>query len=371
MRIGFSARGLSIRSGGARQFIKSLIPALARQKDRDELFVFYNQETFLGLASDCTEYYIKGDNKLLWDFARFPWAIRKLNLDAVIFPKNIIPFFTRSLCFPVIHDLAYFQPELKAYLLLDTLYMRAMIPQSVKRASGVFAVSEHTKKDIVHHTGCDPEKISVTYEAADEMYRPVTDVNHLKDIRQKYRDLPTQFILYTGSLSPRKNIATLLKAFSTLLTKIPHDLVLTGSKSWNDAAIHLMMKEPGLAGRICQLGYVDAEDMPALYSQAAAYVYPSLYEGFGLPVLEAMQCGCPVIASTATSIPEVAGKAALLVDPLDSGALAEAIHEVLTNNQFKNKLIRMGLDRAKLFSWDKCANAILKTIRDSVNKSTQ
>lgn len=364
MKIAFSARGLSIPSGGAHQFIRSLIPALARQKGSDELFIFYNRRKFLGLAPACSEILIEGNNRLWWDFVLLPKILHKVKADAVIFPKNIIPFFTSCSSYVVIHDLAYFDRQLNAYPLLDTIYMRSLIPQSVRRATGVFAVSESTKKDIIRYTKCDPKNIVVTHEAADRIYCPIDDTSRLQRVKQKY-NLPDNFIMYAGSLSPRKNVARLLKAFSSVCGKLPHDLILTGSKSWKDASVYQTMRDLGLTDRIKQLGYVEHEDMPALYNLAGVYVYPSLYEGFGLPVVEAMQCGCPVVASNATSIPEVAGDAAILVDALDTPALADAIYRVLTDNKLREKLVCAGFQQARKFSWDRCANTMLKVIRQS------
>ena len=185
MKIAFSARGLSIPSGGVRQFIRSLIPALAKQSGDDELFIFYNNEKFLGLAPDCSEIVIKAKNRIWWDFVLLPKMLRKLKIDAAIFPKNVVPFFTGCRCYVVIHDMAYFDSQLNAYPFLDTIYMRALIPQSVRRAAGVFAVSENTKKDIIRHTDCDAEKITVTYEAADEIYRHINDSLRLQQVKQK------------------------------------------------------------------------------------------------------------------------------------------------------------------------------------------
>jgi glycosyltransferase involved in cell wall biosynthesis len=364
MKIAFSARGLSIPSGGVHQFIKSLVPALARQRGDDELFIFYNHEKFKGLAPNCSEIVIKGSNRIFWDFFLLPKMLRKLKVDAAIFPKNILPFFPGCRSYIIIHDLAYFERKLNAYPLLDTIYMRTLIPQSVRRAATVFAVSEHTKKDIIRSTNCEPKKITVTYEAADKIYRPVSDASHLSQVKQKY-NLPDDFILYVGSLSPRKNIVRLLEAFSRIRTNIPHNLVLTGSKSWKDSAVYQTMCSLNLTDRITQLGYVEHEDMPALYNLAGAYIYPSLYEGFGLPVLEAMQCGCPVVASNATSIPEVAGDAAVPVNPLDTTAIADAVYRVLTDNKLREELINSGFQQAEKFSWDRCANTMLKTIRNS------
>lgn len=362
MKIAFSARGLSVPSGGAHQFIKSLIPALAEQRGNDELFVFYNQDKFLGLAPGYSEIVIEGNNRIWWDFVLLPKMLRKLRIDAAIFPKNVVPFFTGCRCYVVIHDLAYFDRQLNPYPFLDTLYMRTFIPQSVRRAAGVFAVSENTKKDIIHYTNCNPKNITVTYEAADKIYHSISDASLLQQVKQKY-SLPDNFIMYVGSLSPRKNIVRLLEAFSSIHKKIPHHLVLTGSKSWKDSPVYDTMHRLNLGDRIKQLGYVEHKDMPALYNLADAYIYPSLYEGFGLPILEAMQCGCPVVASNATSIPEVAGDAAILVNPLGTNAIADAIYQVLTDSEFREKLISSGFQQAKKFSWGRCAKIMLETIR--------
>lgn len=362
MRIAFSARGLSIASGGARQFIRSLVPALAETRGEDQLFFLYNREPFRGLAADCTEIVIEGRNRLWWDFILLPRMLRKLKIDAAIFPKNVIPPWTGCANYVVIHDLAYFLPELNAYRLLDTVYMRTLLPRSARKAAGVFAVSENTKHDIVRYAGCDPAKITVTHEAADSIYRRIDDPDRLAAVKAKY-DLPMAFLLYTGSLSPRKNLVRLLQAFARTGDALPHKLVLTGSKSWSDRSVYEMMDTLRLRDRIRQIGYVEEQDMPALYTLADAYVYPSLYEGFGLPILEAMRCGCPVVASNASSVPEVAGDAAILVDPYNVDAMTAAIQTVLRDRQVRERLVASGFRRADMFSWRRCAETMLNVIR--------
>ena len=342
--------------------IKSLIPAMAQQRGNDELVLFYNQEKFWGLAPDCHEIVIKGNNRLWWDQMLLPRMLHKLKIDAIICPKNITSFLTKCRCYLGVTDLAFFDRQLNAYPFLDTIYMRTLVPFSVRKAAAIFAISENTKKDIIRYSHCNPEKIIVTYLAADKIYQPINDTSHLQEIKQKYR-VPDNFIMYVGSLSPRKNINRLLEAFWNVRKKVPHNLVLTASKSWKDSSVYKSMVRLNLQDRIHKLGYVDHEDMPALYNLADAYIYPSLYEGFGLPILEAMQCGCPVVASNATSIPEVAGDAAILVDPLDTAALADAIQQVLTNPGIREKLISAGFQQARKFSWDTCAKIMLDTIR--------
>ncbi|MHC4618683.1 MAG: glycosyltransferase family 4 protein [Planctomycetota bacterium] len=363
MKIAFSARSLSTPSGGVVEFIKSLVPALARQIGDDELYVYYNRREFVGLAPACSETVMESENRLWWDFVLLPKMTRKMKMDAAIFPKDVIPFFTGCHRYVIHHDLAYFDKTLGAYPFLDTLYMTTLIPISDRKADWIFAVSEHTKRDIVRYCRVDPGKLTVVYEAADDDYKPVSDKSVLESVRDKYR-LPEKFILYVGSLSPRKNIGRLLEAFANVRDRVPHHLVLTASKSWKDSQVYEIMNRLGLKDRINKLGYVESADMAALYNLADAYVYPSLYEGFGLPILEAMQCGCPVVASNATSIPEVAGDAAILVDPLDTGALAEAIQKVLIDPELRAELVSRGFEQARKFSWDKAAKIILKKIRD-------
>jgi len=341
-----------------------LIPALASQIGGDELFVFYNRDGFTGLAQSRKEIVIRGKSRLLWDFVRLPREVKKLSLDAVIFPKNIAPILTGCLSFTVVHDLAYFDRDLNAYPALDTMYMRLMVPNSVRRSTGIFAVSESTKRDIIRYTGCAAAKITVTYEAANKMYRRITESEPLKSVRLRY-GLPDEYIMYVGSLSPRKNIIRLFEAFARIRSKVPHKLVLTGSKSWKDSAVLDTINQLGLGHHICKLGYVEPGDMPVLYNLADTFVYPSLYEGFGLPILEAMQCGCPVVASNATSLPEVAGDAALLIDPLDIDALADAIYRALTDNQLRKQLIKSGIIQAEEFSWENTARIMLEKIRQS------
>jgi glycosyltransferase involved in cell wall biosynthesis len=363
MKIAFSARGLGTSHGGVRQYIRGIIPALARQIKDDELFVFYNNDKFLGLAQGCTEIVIKGNNKLLWDFVLFPRMLRKIKFDAAIFSIDVMPFFAGCPGYIIHYDLAYFNKVLKPYRFWDTLYMKTMIPISDRKAKAIFAISEHTKKDCVKFCNTNPEKITVIYAAANEEFKPIKDAAILEKVRYKF-NLPKKFIFYAGSLSPRKNMITLIRAFSQIISKIPHKLVLTVPESWKDSMVYKTINELNIRDSLVNLGFIDQEDMPALYNLADICVYPSLYEGFGLPVLEAMHCGCPVVASNASSIPEVAGNAAVLIDPLDTNAVAEAVYQVLIDRQFREKLIWLGFRQAEKFSWDRTAGIVLNVIRE-------
>ncbi|MCB9143514.1 MAG: glycosyltransferase family 4 protein [Anaerolineales bacterium] len=260
-----------------------------------------------------------------------------------------------------------------------------MVPLSARRAARVITVSQHAKREIVQRYGIDPQRIAVTYEAAAEQFRPVADLAALQAVRARYGIGDGPFLLALGNLQPRKNIGRLVEAFgkvvnseqfsviSGLSETVSEDrspitdhstslrygtacsLVIAGKALWRESEIFATVQQAGLEERVVFPGYVDDADLPALYSAATAYVYPSLYEGFGLPPLEAMACGTPVVCSTAASLPEVVGDAAVSIDPLRVDSLAQGLREVLGNAGLRDDLRARGLRRAAQFSWDRCA----------------
>jgi glycosyltransferase involved in cell wall biosynthesis len=255
--------------------------------------------------------------------------------------------------------MAYFTfPQ--SYRPLDVLYMQAAIPGSFRRVAALIAISEHTKKDIVSLFPFTKGKVKVTYPAASPRYGRVGDTDGLGEVRDKF-GLESPFIFYAGSLSPRKGCEYLLQAYAGLLEKqVPHKLVLTGGWTWGKTDVFHLVEILDLEGRVEILGSVPDEDMPFLYNLADLTVYPSLYEGFGLPVLEAMACGCPVVCSDLTSLPEVAGDAAMMVDPRDVPALTAAMCTSLTDSRARDSMIKKGLARAAAFTWEKTAAQTLQ-----------
>jgi glycosyltransferase involved in cell wall biosynthesis len=238
------------------------------------------------------------------------------------------------------------------------------------QADKIIAVSESTSADLEDVYGIECRKIKVVYEGTN--MNQESRIKNQESVRQKY-DLPEKFILFLGTLEPRKNIAAIIQAFEVLNTKYQiqnTNLVITGKKGWlyddlfklaeNVGAGHC----PGLKDKIKFIGYVDEADKSALYNLASLFVFPSFYEGFGLPPLEAMSCGCPVIASTAFALSEVVGDAGILVDPYNINDLAEAMKLVLNNEELKNRLIQKGIKRAKLFNWERAAQESLKVLKN-------
>jgi glycosyltransferase involved in cell wall biosynthesis len=226
----------------------------------------------------------------------------------------------------------------------------------------IITISEHTKRDAVELLGIEPDRVRVTPLAAHECFRPLRDPEALRELRERYGLGNRPYILTVGTLEPRKNHCRLIEAFARLRRRDPgliHRLVLVGAKGWLFEPIFETVRRLGLEGHVRWLDYVPFDDLPGLMSGTELFVYPSLYEGFGLPPLEAMSCGAPVIASATTSLPEVVGEAGILVDPEQVDEITAAMHRVLTDPHLRTALRAAGLERAKQFTWERTARMTL------------
>ena len=240
------------------------------------------------------------------------------------------------------------------HTLAQRLFFRTMLYAAVRRADRFLAISESTGRDLHQCLGVPQDRIDVTPLAVSEAYRPLTGPAPLELVRRRY-GLPPTYILFVGRLEPRKNVPRLLDAYAMLLKEgidIP-PLVLAGARGWHMRAVDARLRQ--LTGHVRLLGYVPEADLPAVYAGARLFVYPSVYEGFGIPVLEALSCGVPTITSNVSSMPEVAGDAAELIDPHDTDALRRAIARLLRDDQRCVELRRSALRRASAFSWDRTA----------------
>jgi glycosyltransferase involved in cell wall biosynthesis len=244
--------------------------------------------------------------------------------------------------------------------MLNRFYLRIFTRFSVQRARRVIAVSESTKRDLVQRYGLSPAQIDVVYNGVDAAFRPLP-AEKVEAFRVE-RDLPDRFILFVGTLEPRKNVSGLIDAYARL-SKVRPPLMIVGGKGWLYDEVLGRVEALSLTKEVHFVGYVPAEDLSLWYNAADLFVYPSLYEGFGLPPLEAMACGTPVISSTASSLPEVVGQAGLLVDPGDAEALAAAMEQVLGDVDLQSKMSTEGLAQAGGFSWQDAAQHTVDTYR--------
>jgi glycosyltransferase involved in cell wall biosynthesis len=280
-------------------------------------------------------------------------------LDLVIYPKGTIPFLSPAAKVSIMLDLGYFYPALKAYKPADTLYMRLAMRYAAMNSKHIFAISEHTRQDVIRLLKVDPGRVHNIYGAASEQYRRVTGLSELEGIRKKY-DLCEPFIFYPTNFSPRKNFSRLLDAFERIQGDIPHHLYFTGQVLWGSQDLAVQLKR--LAARVHRLGLVPIEDMPGIYSLAQFAIYPSLFEGLGLPILEGFQCGTPMMVSDQSSIPEVAGDAALMVDAYDIEAIAEGLIKMAADADLRQRLITAGFEQARRFTWEKSVKALLDVL---------
>ncbi|WP_013325272.1 glycosyltransferase family 4 protein [Gloeothece verrucosa] len=253
-----------------------------------------------------------------------------------------------------------------------TSYFKELLKSINLQKDWITCISEYTRQEFCEYTGMSSERTFVTHLAADNKFYPVTDTSYIKTIIQQY-NIPDKnyFLCLASQLDPRKNIAHLIKSFVRLLSEQPNldvNLVLIGTQRHKRVEIiNLMQKLSEFKDRIIFTGYVPDEDLSPLYSGATAFIFPSLYEGFGLPILEAMQCGTPVISSNATSLPEVAGEAAILVNPKDEDALCQAMINVLKDRNLCQNLTQKGLEKSKQFSWSKCAVKTVEIYKKILN----
>jgi glycosyltransferase involved in cell wall biosynthesis len=285
---------------------------------------------------------------------RLHWSIRQNRPDLFHFTNASAPLVVPCPYVLTIHDASLFvyrELHPKARLVA----IRLMLPWVARRAAAIITVSEHARLELLRLLKLPPEKMFAIHEAAPAHYRPLTDPNHRRQLKEKYK-LPDAFVLHVGTLEPRKNLVRLVAALAELHARGHHaTLVLAGPSGWKMEGFYEHVHSFGLGEYVRWLGYVPEPDLPGLYSLARLFAYPSLYEGFGLPPLEAMACGLPVLSSSASALSEVCGDAALLINPLDVGEIANGLEHLWTNESARRELIQRGLVRAASFSWERTA----------------
>ncbi len=299
----------------------------------------------------------------LWTQCGLAMQTFKDNLDVLFVPAHTLPVIRKPALKTVVtvHDLgSEYLPSM--HQLKQRLYLSFMQRFQLKSASKIIAVSKATKSDLIKRVDIEGDKIKVVYEGYDkDLFKPAID------------EKPKTYYLFVGTVQPRKNLERIIKAFAIHLRGVPKEkrrshlggevkLVIAGQKGWMSDEIYRLPKRLGIEDRVKFLGYVVDKDLPALYSGAIALLLPSLFEGFGLPILEAQASGCPVITSNVSSMPEVVGKGALLVDPLSVDDIVRGMGEI---GETREKLIKAGFENVRRFSWEKCARETLEVLLSS------
>lgn len=364
MRIAFDARGANWYKGtGIGTYTENLLKNLITADDSNQYTIYWSGENYLQYKKSNTS--IKMASKKYHRFFEeyyFPNDIKKNSIDIYHISQNGIGMSEKLNCLKIvtIHDLIpYIMPETvgKGYLMK---FLKDM-PNIIEMADAIITVSECSKNDILRFFPVNPEKIFVTPLSANEDYKPLNKNMCREYLYNKYK-IDAPFILYIGGFSPRKNVRSLINAYEMLVKEagISEKLVICGAKRDELEKIISLSTKTSVSSKIIFTDYVPEHDLPIFYSGSEVFVYPSLYEGFGLPPLEAMSCGTPVITSNVSSIPEVTKDSALLINPNDTELLARSIHAVLTNNNLSLTLSKKGFSRSLSFSWEKTAEKTLK-----------
>ncbi len=263
----------------------------------------------------------------------------------------------------VVHDLTrYLFPNFFPFNPMQKVLDRLTYPAMLRRYDHLLAVSQSTREDLINRFEISPGKISVAYHGAEKTFQILNPLMAEEVLSQSYH-IQKPFILFLGTLEPRKNIPTLLKAFAGIMDQIPHHLILVGQKGWKWEPIFQEMERPNLKQRVHWIGYIPDQERVYFYNTADMLAYPSWYEGFGMPLLEAMQCGCPVITSRVSSLPEVVGEAGLLIDPHRVEDLQGAMLRLAKDPAFSERLKKAGLEQAKKFSWETSARITLEVFQ--------
>ncbi|HSM56535.1 MAG TPA: glycosyltransferase family 1 protein [Candidatus Sulfomarinibacteraceae bacterium] len=293
----------------------------------------------------------------LWYRLRLPLPVQLFTgrVDLFHSPDFVLPpVFGRIPTLLTVHDLSfYYYPETFTPALVN--YLNRVVPWSVRRATHVVADSKATKRDLIELWDVAPAKVTVLYSGVHPRFEPVTDDTQLSAVREKYDLGREPYVLSVSTVQPRKNFQMLIRAFKPLAAEVSHNLVIAGGKGWLSEQVLAEVERQSLAGRVRFLGFVADEDLPALYSGASLFVFPSLYEGFGLPLLEAMGCGVPVLTSDASSLPEVAGEAAYQLSPHDEVGWTEALARLLGDDALRARMVAAGFRQARRFSWSRAA----------------
>jgi glycosyltransferase involved in cell wall biosynthesis len=357
--------------GGVGIYTRYVTQELLDLDCENEYVLFYRNASNLGRFvhhANVAEHVVRAPNKAIWDQVAIPYACWREQVDVVFHPKFTVPLLAPCKAVMVLHGAGWLMPETsKFWNNLDLKYVRMMMPIYCRRASAVLAVSQLTTDTFNRVFGLPPGKIKTIYFGPGKQFRPVRDSAQLERVRAKY-DLPDQFILTLSGYNrgERKNIEGVFNAYRLHYGKTAHKLVVGGKGCEQFKADHSIPDE-GFGRDILFPGWIDQEDLPAVYSLADLYLYPSFSEAFPIPITEALACGTPIVTSDLNGLKEIAGDAALLVDPGDPAAIAAAIGQVLTDADLRNTLIERSRARSEQFSWEKCARETISILERVVH----
>ena len=356
LRIGIDIHSIGSQKGGNETYYRELIKEMIQFPCDHTFFLYYTDPRASEQIAPPERFRLerlRPSHRILRIPFTLPLRVRHDKLD-VFHAQFIVPPFLKCKTVTTIPDIA-FEHVPQFFPVRQRAWLKLLVRESAKRAVHIITVSEYSKRDLVETYGVSAEKITVTYEGAGEEFIPLDREKAKEHLARKY-GIQDEFILYLGRLQARKNLARLVESYANVRKSgLPHKLVLAGKQDSLFEPVLARIRELNLENDIVMPGYVAAEDVPAFFNAAEVFVYISFYEGVGLPILEAMACGTPVITSRGTSLEEVAGDGAILVDPMDESSIAEALTRVLSDADLRHRLGQAGLARSRQFNFKNAA----------------
>lgn len=371
MRIGINVHLLSATHTGIQHYIRALVTELVDQASPTHEVVLYGEREQLPLPADVSVRWVgttqslrSGARRVLWEQTILPRLLRRDDIHVFFSPAFVLPVLWNGAGVVTVHDLN-FEVSPQTIHPVRRAYLRAITRRSVHRARAVIAISGATREDIVRFYKVHTGKIAIIPYGLDAFFNPDNARRLESMVRERYR-LPEEFLLFVGTLEPRKNLPRLLEAYALALGQSPlPPMVLVGAPGWQHERILAQARRLGIDEKILFAGYIPREHLPGVYASARALLYPSLYEGFGLPPLEAMGCGTPVLASNLSAMPEVVGDAGVLVDPFNVQEMAEGIMRVTWDDALRRQVVERGRERALRFRWDESARQTLRVFEQA------
>lgn len=370
MKIAIDGSLLSGRHSGVERAILGMVTGLSRVADEDTILL-YVSKTFkcANLPAGNVKFRRASGaghtrlRRIFWQQCVLPFYMRAERADVFHGPGYVLPLLTKTPCVVTAYDIiALTHPELCRRS--NVLHYRQVLPRSIRKAAKVIVPSEATRRHVIEHLGVDGDRIRVIPLGLDTRYKPASEVE--KQQVREVLSLPEKYCLFVGNIEPKKNLPTLVQAFfaAKMNKRLPHKLVLAGGQGWKNKTLHQTITQLGMQDQVIFTGYVPVDFMPALYSAAEMFLFPSLIEGFGIPPLEAMACGTPVVVSNDPALAETTGDAALHVPSDNTTALREAIETLAERPELRRELVEKGRTRAAKFSWIESARQTLKVYHE-------
>jgi glycosyltransferase involved in cell wall biosynthesis len=377
-RIGLNAHLLNLsgnyRSAGINWYIYHLLQHLPAAAD-------YDYTVFLSDKNARGHFHMPIDRsrlpthkpvvRIAWEQFALPFALRRARIDLLHAMAFAGPLAISIPWVVTVYDLSFMRYP-HSFNAANRIYLTWAVRNSLRRANRIIAISESTRRDLISKFGAPADRIAVVYCGSDPVFTPSCNQAEIDALRAR-RGLPEKIILHVGTIEPRKNIPRLVRAFARAkrAAQLPHRLVLIGARGWKYAEVDQAIEQENMKDDVVFAGYVPQEELPLWYRAADLLVYPSLYEGFGLPPLDAMASGTPVVVSNTSSLPEVVGDAAIQVAPEDEPALADAIVRAINNNALREQMIARGLTQAAKFSWARAARETVEVYRSALAEGTK